>query len=230
MMRDIKETFLEVVQAVLPLTLAISLIMLVFIGSNIGNLISFLAGAILVTFGMTFFLVGVKLSMLPIGEAIGADLPKHNSLAFIVVVVFLFSFLTTIAEPNVRVLINMVDLAFQGDINSNVLIISIAFGVGFLMVISIFRIIYGTPIKYLFFISYFIILALSFFVPGEYLGISFDSGSVTTGPMIVPVVMALGIGVASVLQDKSEIDGFGLVGFATIGPILSIMLMGALSS
>lgn len=179
---------------------------------------------------MTFFLVGVKLSMLPIGEAIGADLPKHNSLAFIVVVVFLFSFLTTIAEPNVRVLINMVDLAFQGDINSNVLIISIAFGVGFLMVISIFRIIYGTPIKYLFFISYFIILALSFFVPGEYLGISFDSGSVTTGPMIVPVVMALGIGVASVLQDKSEIDGFGLVGFATIGPILSIMLMGALSS
>jgi hypothetical protein len=229
MMRDIKETFLEVVQAILPLTLAVVLIILIFIGTNRDLLISFLAGVIQVTAGMTLFLLGVKMGMLPIGEAIGANLPKHSSLAFIAVVVFLLSFLTTMAEPDVRVLSNMIDSVSQDSIDSNTLIISIAFGVGFLVIASIFRIIYGVPIKYFFAIGYLIIISLSFFVPGEYLAISFDAGGVTTGPMTVPVIMALGIGTASVLQQKSELDGFGLIGFASIGPILSVMLLGVLS-
>lgn len=229
-MQDIKETFREVIQAVLPLTLAVVLIMLVFIGANLDFFISFLISVMQVTLGITLFLLGVKLGMLPMGEAIGADLPKHNSLAFIVVIVFLLSFLTTMAEPDVRVLSNMIDSTSQDSIDSNVLIVSIAFGVGFLVVASILRIIYGTPIKYFFAIGYLIIIFLSFFVPSEYLAISFDSGGVTTGPMTVPVIMALGIGTASVLQQKSELDGFGLIGFASIGPILSVMLLGVLSS
>ena len=99
------------------------------------------------------------------------------------------------------------------------------------MVLSVLRIIYGTPIKYLFTVSYLIILVLSFFVPREYQAISFDAGSVTTGPITVPVIMAIGIGIAFVLQDKSELsDGFGLMGLASIGPILSIMILGVLSS
>jgi hypothetical protein len=97
-------------------------------------------------------------------------------------------------------------------------------------VASILRIIYGIPIKYFFATGYLIIIVLSFFVPSEYLAISFDSGGVTTGPMTVPVIMALGIGTASVLQQKSELDGFGLIGFASIGPIISVMLLGVLSS
>jgi hypothetical protein len=229
MMRDIKEIFLEVVQAILPLTLAVVLIMLIFVGANRDLLISFLIGVIEVTAGMTLFLLGVKLGMLPIGEAIGANLPKHSSMAFIAVVVFLLSFLTTLAEPDVRVLSNMIDLVSQDSIDSNILIISIAFGVGFLVITSILRIIYGIPIKYFFATGYLIIISLSFFVPDEYLAISFDAGGVTTGPMTVPVIMALGIGTASVLQQKSELDGFGLIGFASIGPILSVMLLGVLS-
>lgn len=230
MMRDVNETFREVIQAIFPLTLAVVLLLLVFVGIGLDDLISFLMATVLTVIGMTFFLTGVKMSMLPIGEAIGADLPKHNSLAFIAVVAFLLSFFVAVAEPNVSVLIKMIDSALQGSINNNLLIISIAFGVGLLMAISILRIVFGTPIKYLFAASYSIILLLSLFVPTDYLAIAFDSGSVTTGAMIVPVIMGLGVGIASVLQDRSELDGFGLIGLASIGPILSLMLLGVLSS
>ncbi|HII92102.1 MAG TPA: DUF1538 domain-containing protein [Methanosarcina sp.] len=230
MMGDIRETFLEVTQAIIPLTLTIVLLMLVFVGTSLPELISFLIATVLTVVGMTFFLTGVKLSMLPIGEAIGADLPKHNSMAFIALVVFLLSFLTTVAEPNVKVLSNMVDSALQGSLDTNLLVVSIAFGVGFLMAISILRIVYGVSIRYLFTAGYSIILVLSFFVLTDYLAISFDAGSVTTGAMIVPVLMGLGIGIASVLQNRSELDGFGLIGLATMGPIMSLMLLGVLSS
>ena len=230
MMGDIRETFLEVIQAIIPLTLTIVLLMLVFVGTSLPDLISFLIATVLTVVGMTFFLTGVKLSMLPIGEAIGADLPKHNSVAFIALVAFLLSFLTTVAEPNVKVLSNMVDSALQGSLDTNLLVVSIAFGVGFLMAISILRIVYGVSIRYLFTAGYSIILVLSFFVLTDYLAISFDAGSVTTGAMIVPVLMGLGIGIASVLQNRSELDGFGLIGLATMGPIMSLMLLGVLSS
>jgi hypothetical protein len=231
MMRDIKEDILEVTQAVFPITLAVVLILLVFMGASLDHLISFITSAVLVALGMFFFLIGVKVGMLPIGEAIGADLPKHSSLAFITIVVFLLSFLTTIAEPDVRVLSSIIDLVSQGTVNGSTLIVSIALGVAFFVVTSVLRILYGTPIKYLFAVSYLIIIVLSFFVPDEYLAISFDAGSVTTGPITVPVIMAIGIGTASVLQDKSELsDGFGLMGLASIGPILSIMILGVLVS
>jgi hypothetical protein len=231
MMRDIKEVILEVTQAVFPITLAVVLILLVFMGASLDHLISFITSAVLVALGMFFFLIGVKVGMLPIGEAIGADLPKHSSLAFITIVVFLLSFLTTIAEPDVRVLSSIIDLVSQGTVNGSTLIVSIALGVAFFVVTSVLRILYGTPIKYLFAVSYLIIIVLSFFVPDEYLAISFDAGSVTTGPITVPVIMAIGIGTASVLQDKSELsDGFGLMGLASIGPILSIMILGVLVS
>lgn len=230
MMSEVKEILLEVTQAVFPITLAVVLIMLVFIGTDFDHLVSFLTSAVLVTTGMFFFRIGVKVGVLPVGEAIGADLPKHSSLAFITTIVFLLSFLTTIAEPDVRALSGIIELVSQGTISGNTLVISIAIGVGFFVATSVLRILYGTPIKYLFAVSYLIIIILSFFVPGEYLAISFDAGSVTTGPITVPVIMAIGIGTASVLQDKSELsDGFGLMGLASIGPILSIMILGVLS-
>lgn len=231
MMRDIKQTLLEVVQAIFPLTMAVMLLMLVFVGTGLDQLISFFFYTVLATLGMALFLTGVKMSMLPIGEAIGADLPKHNSLAFISLIVFLLSFFVAMAEPNVKVLIGLINSTLEGSIDNNILIISIAFGVGFLMVISIMRIIFGSPIRYLFAAIYSIILILSFLIPADYLAIAFDAGSVTTGAMIIPVLMGLGIGMASVLQNRSELDGFGLVGLATTGPILSLMLiLGGMSS
>ncbi len=228
MIQDFKETFREVIQAVLPLTAAVLIIMLV-IGLNSDIFRSFFTGTLLVIIGMVFFLMGVKLGMLPMGESIGAELPKHSSLIFIIAVAFVLSFMVTVAEPDVRVLSTMIDSVSDNGISRNVLILSIATGLGFFVSVSMLRIIYDVPIKYLFTVGYLIVIVLSFVTEPEYLAIAYDAGGVTTGPMTVPVILALGIGVVSVLGGKSELsEGFGLIGLASLGPIISVMLMGVL--
>jgi len=228
MLQDFKETFREVIQAVLPLTAAVLLIMLV-IGLDSDFFLSFSKGTIMVIAGMVLFLMGVKLGMLPMGESIGAELPKHSSIIFIIAVAFVLSFMVTVAEPDVRVLSTMIDSVSENGISRNVLILSIATGLGFFVSVSMLWIIYNVPIKYLFTVGYLIVIVLSFFTEPEYLAIAYDAGGVTTGPMTVPVILALGIGVVSVLGGKSELsEGFGLIGLASLGPIISVMLMGVL--
>ncbi len=228
MIQYFKETFKEVIQAVVPLTTVVFLIMLV-IGIDLDMSLSFFTGALLVISGMVLFLMGVKLGMLPIGEAIGSELPKHNSLLFMVLMTFILSFMATIAEPDVRILSTMIDAVSDNSIPRNTLVISIAAGVGFFVSVSMLRIVYGTPIKYLLTVSYLILIVLSFFTKPGYLAIAYDAGGVTTGLMTVPLIMALGIGTISVLGGKSELsEGFGLIGMASIGPILSVMLLGIL--
>ncbi|MBC7085818.1 MAG: DUF1538 domain-containing protein [Methanomethylovorans sp.] len=230
MIQDFKETYKEVLQAILPLTLAVLLIMLLFMDMDSDLVITFLKGTIFVIFGMGLFLMGVKLGMLPIGEAIGADLPQHGSVIFIVVVAFLLSFMATVAEPDVRVLSTMIESVSDDNISRSALILSIALGVGFFVTVSMLRIIYGIPLKHILFVGYLIVLLLAFFTPMEYLAISFDAGGVTTGPVTVPVILALGVGLSSVLTGKSELsESFGLIGLASIGPILSLMILGIIS-
>jgi hypothetical protein len=138
--------------------------------------------------------------------------------------------MATVAEPDVRVLSAMIDSVSDNGISRNALILSIAFGVGFFVSVSMLRIVYGVPIKYLLTAGYLIVIILSFFTNPEYIAIAYDAGGVTTGPMTVPVILALGIGIVSVLGDKSELsEGFGLIGLASIGPIISVMLMGVLA-
>ncbi len=226
MIEDFKETFKEVVQAVLPLSLAVLLIMLI-IGMSSDLFLSFVTGSLLVIAGMVLFLMGVKIGMLPIGESIGSELPKHNSLLFIVAVAFLLSFIATLAEPDVRVLSTMINSVSDDGISRNLLILSIACGVGFFVSVSMLRIVYGVPIKYLLTAGYLIVIMLSFLTKPEYIAIAYDAGGVTTGPMTVPIILALGIGIVSVMGEKSELsDGFGLIGLASIGPIISVMLLG----
>ncbi|MBP1909113.1 DUF1538 domain-containing protein [Methanolobus bombayensis] len=226
MIDDFKETFKEVFMAVLPLSVAV-LILILVIDMSSDILLSFITGAFLVIAGMVLFLMGVKMGMLPIGESIGAELPKHNSLIFIVVVAFVLSFMATIAEPDVRVLSTMINSVSDDGISRNVLILSIACGVGFFVSVSMLRIIYSVQIKYLLTAGYLIVIMLSFLTKPEYIAIAYDAGGVTTGPMTVPIILALGIGTVSVLGERSELsDGFGLIGLASIGPIISVMLMG----
>ncbi len=230
MIQDFKETYKEVLQAVLPLAIAVMLIILLFMGMDLDLVITFLKGAIFVIFGMGLFLMGVKLGMLPLGEAIGADLPKHGSVIFIAIIGFLLSFMATVAEPDVRVLSTMIESVSDNSIPRDMLIFSIALGVGFFVSASLLRIIYGVPLKHMLFVGYLIVVLLAFFTPIDYLAISYDSGGVTTGPVTVPVILALGIGISSVLRGKSELsESYGLIGLASLGPILSLMILGILS-
>lgn len=229
MLTDFKEIFKEVSQAILPIVIVIVLVLIMIPGVTAGTILQFFIGSIMVVLGIALFLIGVKIGLLPMGEAIGSEIPKTGSIILIIIIAFLFGFLATIAEPDVRVLSNMIDLVSNGSIEKSPLIIVISTGVGFFVATAILRIIYGVPIAYLITAGYAGIILLSFFTNPEFVPIAFDAGGVTTGPITVPFILALGIGVTSILGGKTALsDGFGLIGLASIGPILGVMLIGVL--
>ncbi len=229
MISDIKEILLEVLQAVIPIVVVVSLIQFFVIHTPVELFWQFLAGALMVTAGLFLFLVGVRVSLLPIGEMIGSQVTSIGSLGILLVVAFIFGFVITVAEPDVRVLAHQVDIASGGAIESNILIISVALGVGFFVSMAIFRILLGVPIFYVLTTGYILIVVLSFFTPPAFVAISFDAGGVTTGPMAVPFILALGVGATAVLGGKSTVsETFGLIGIASIGPVLSVMILGVI--
>lgn len=229
MLEGVKEEFKDVVGATAPVILLILALQIFIMHSSWETIAHFLFSAALVVSGFTLFLVGVKLGMLPMGESIGSELPKRGSLVFILGVSFLLTFLVTVAEPDVRVLANLFDTVSNGGLDDSLLILAISAGVGFFIVISVIRILLGTSLKLILAICYIFVIILSFFTPVEFLAIAFDSGGVTTGPMTVPVIMSLGVGITSVLSDRKSVsDSFGLVGLASIGPIIAVMLLGVL--
>lgn len=231
MLQGIREAVIEVLRAVLPIIIVIVILEVGVLGTPPSALLHFLLGSGMVVLGIALFLSGVKAGLLPIGEAIGAELPARGSLALVVAGAFLFGFLATIAEPDVRVLAGMVDTVSRGGIPEEPLIIVIAVGVGFFVAVAVLRIIFGVPIAYLFAAGYGSILLLALFTPPDFLAIAFDAGGVTTGPLTVPVILALGIGVSAVLAGRSALaDGFGLIGLASLGPILGVMVMGVIYS
>lgn len=191
------------------------------------EMLQFSVAAVCVIIGMVLFLLGVKIGLLPMGEAIGSNLPGLGFLPYILAIVFLVGFAVTIAEPDVIVLSSQVGTVSKGNIPSSSLLPVIGIGIGFFMCIAVIRIILGFPIAYLMAICYVAVLILSFFVPPDFVPVAFDAGGVTTGPLTVPVILSLGIGFSSVLARKSAIsDGFGLIGLASVGPIIGVMLMG----
>jgi hypothetical protein len=229
MTEDIREILLEVLQSITPIVLVVAVIQLLLLRSP-GNLFwQFMAGAALVTAGLFLFLVGVRISLLPIGEMIGSELVSRGSLLFLLISAFIFGFVITIAEPDVRVLAHQVDIASRGAIDSNILIIAVALGVGFFVALAILRILLGIPIAYLLATGYVLIVVLSFFTPPDFVAISFDAGGVTTGPMAVPFILALGVGATAVMGGKSSVaEAFGLIGLASIGPVISVMILGVI--
>jgi hypothetical protein len=229
MLKDLKEILLEVLQAIGPLVLVVALILFFLLRTPFDLFLQFIAGAFLVSSGLFLFLVGVRVGLLPIGEMIGSLIVSKGSLFFLLFASFIFGFVITIAEPDVRVLAHQVDLASGGSIGNNLLIFAVALGVGFFVAMAILRILLGVPIAYLLSTGYILVIFISFFTPPDFVAISFDAGGVTTGPMAVPFILALGVGATSVLGGKSNIsETFGLIGLASIGPVISVMILGVI--
>lgn len=217
----------EVLQAVTPIALLVIVLQVTIIHMPAEPFIRFLVGAFFVMTGLLLFLQGVKIGLLPLGNAIGSELPKKGSFSFLIIMAFILGFVVTIAEPDVRVLAHQVDIVSDGFIKDYILILSVAAGVAFFVSLAMVRIIFNIPISYIFAVSYTAIIILSFFTPPDFVPIAFDAGGVTTGPVTVPFILALGIGTTSVLGGKSAIaDGFGLIGLASIGPVIGVMILG----
>lgn len=229
MIGALREKVLEVLQAVTPLILSICALQFVFVHAPLEIFLQFLLGSALAMVGMVLLFVGIDLGIVPMGRFIGAELPKKRSLALILAVAFSIGFATTVPEPDVIVLGDQVEQASSGAIPDAMVLYSIAFGVAVLTAIAVARIVFGWPLKYLLAFGYALAIGLALLAPREFISLAFDGGSVTTGVLSAPVIIALALGVSSVLAGRSAVsDGFGVVGFASIGPILTILALGIL--
>ena len=208
--------------SVLPITAIVFLLSVTIAPLEPGALVLFLFGAVLLVIGMGFFTLGVDMSMLPMGEGVGAVLSGKKRLLIPVLLYFLLGVLSTMAEPDLTVLANQISA-----IPNMVLILTVAVGVGLFLVVATLRVRWGVPLRRLLLLFYGVVFLLAAFAPANFIPVSFDSGGVTTGPITVPFIMALGLGVASSRSDKNAAsDSFGLVALCSIGPILSVLLLG----
>ena len=223
MLKRLYNSFKDSFISVAPITILI-LVVAYLIGCSSKVIISFSISALLLIIGITLFTFGADLSMVMIGEKIGNSLIKRKKLFSVLAITLVIGFVITIAEPDLMV------LASQLTSIPNVLIITlVALGVGLFLMLSLFRIIKGIKINTILSISYIIIFILMLFSSPSFITVAFDSGGVTTGPMSVPFIVALGYGFTKLRNDKqARNDTFGLVGIASIGPIIVVLLLGIL--
>ena len=218
----LREKLLEALQAVLPIVAIVLVLCFTIAPVSPSILLCFLLGAVLIVVGIMFFTLGAEMSMTPMGERVGAVLTRSRSLPVILGVGFLLGFLITISEPDLQVLANQVP-----SIPNRTLIFSVAAGVGLFLTVAFLRMLLGVALPPLLVAFYGIVFVLAAFVPREFLAVAFDSGGVTTGPMTVPFIMALGVGVSAIRGDRHAADdSFGLVALCSVGPILAVLILG----
>lgn len=220
-MNNLMKVLKEAIQSVLPIFAIVLILSVTVAPMESGVLVMFLFGTLLLIVGMGFFTIGSGISMEPLGEGIGSSLGKAKKIAIPLIICFVLGILITIAEPDLTVLAEQVP-----SIPNMVLIICVAVGVGIFLVFSMIRSRFGIKLNTLLLVFYGVVIVLAFFAPADFIPAAFDSGGVTTGPITVPFIMALGAGIASMGNAKnSRENSFGLIALCSIGPILSVLLL-----
>ncbi len=224
LLQKFKETLLSVV----PIMAIVLFLGLTFAPLGKDLILRFLVGGVLLILGLTVFLLGVDIGILPIGERSGAALTAKRNLPLLLGVAFLIGVMVTIAEPDVQVLADQIK-GVSSSVNKWVLIFMIAFGVGLFVMIGLLRTVLSLSLRWVLIISYLLVFVLAFLCPDTFQGLAFDAGGATTGPMTVPFIMALGVGVAAVRSSKADNnDSFGLTGIASVGPVAAVCVYGLL--
>ena len=218
----LKEKIRESLSAVLPITGIVLMLSIFLIPMELGSVVMFLTGAMMLIVGMGFFQLGAEMAMTPLGEGVGVQISKMKKLLTVLLTGFLMGVIITVSEPDLQVLAGQVP-----SVPNMVLIMTVAVGVGLFLALAIVRIRYKISLSMLLIVCYLALILVSMFVPKEFLAVAFDSGGVTTGPMTVPFIMAMGVGLASVRSDKNAAnDSFGLVALSSVGPILAVLILG----
>ena len=222
----------------LPIVIVISVFQVFVFQESTASLISMATGALLVVAGLTFFIFGLKLALFPVGEGLAHALARKGSVFWLVVFAFSLGFGTTIAEPAlIAVAAEAAEVAASaGEIVSSDaaktsysvgLRLTVAFAVGVALVMGVMRILANWSLPYMIIAGYFLVLLATSLAPQEIVGIAYDSGAVTTSTITVPLVAALGVGLASSLKGRNPMtDGFGLIAFASLTPILFVLIYG----
>ena len=187
-------------------------------------LLDFFIGAVLLIIGLTLFLHGVDVGIMPFGEQCGNKLTQKQNLTLLLIASFFIGFLVTVAEPDIQVLSNQVKGIYPS-VNRQLIIVMIALGIGIFMTLGLLKIVLNIPLHLILLFSYLLIFVLAFFEQNGFTSIAFDSGGATTGPMTVPFIMALGLGVSRSFQSFGNDDSsFGLTGISSAGPVLAMIL------
>ncbi|WP_228720636.1 DUF1538 domain-containing protein [Nitrogeniibacter mangrovi] len=236
------KALVDSVRDLAPIVVVIAFFQLVVLQQPIPNLGEIFFGAILVVLGLTFFVRGLEMGLFPIGEKMAYAFARKGSVLWLMAFAFALGFGTTVAEP---ALMAVADEAAQIAADSGVIArdkaamkdyatglrYTVAISVGFAIVVGVIRIIRGWPIQYLIIGGYVGVVVMTLFAPEQIIGIAYDSGGVTTSTITVPLVAALGIGLASSIQGRNPmIDGFGLIAFASLTPMIFVMGYGMLLS
>ena len=217
--QKVKEAF----SSVLPITVIVLILCFTVVPLDSGLFLAFILGAFLVIVGMGLFTLGADTAMTPIGEYVGTSVMRTKKIWIIMPVCFIVGVLITISEPDLQVLATQL----AKTMDSWTLILAVGVGVGVFLVIAFLRIVLKIRLSILLILFYIAVFVLSIFVPDTFVPLAFDSGGVTTGPMSVPFIIAIGTGVAAMRSDKgAETDGFGLTALCSIGPIIAVMILG----
>lgn len=230
--------FIDSARDLLPIIAVILFFQLVVLKQPIPNLADLLVGTLLVVIGLTLFIRGLEMALFPLGESMAYDFARKGSLGWLLVFAFALGFGTTIAEPALIAIANeAAKVAAVGKFipdsdasryhYAQGLRITVALSVGLAIALGVIRIIKGWPIQYLIIGGYIGVVIVTAFAPDEIIGIAYDSGGVTTSTVTVPLVTALGVGLASSIKGRNPmIDGFGLIAFASLTPMIFVMLYG----
>ena len=193
----LKEKLLESLMAVLPITLIVLALSVALVPMDVGTAVMFTVGAVLLVFGMGLFQLGAEMAMTPLGEGIGVQMERVKKIPLIVAIAFVMGVIITIAEPDLQVLAQQVP-----SIPNKVLIYSVAVGVGAFLALAVVRILKRISLSKLLVVLYGLLAAVSIFVPERFLAVAYDSGGVTTGPMTVPFIMAMGVGMCAATRTR----------------------------
>jgi hypothetical protein len=222
----------------LPVIMVVVFFQLVVLQQPLPNLAQLLSGVLLVVLGLTLFIQGLEMGLFPVGESLAHALARKGSLFWLLIFAFLLGFGTTVAEPAlIAVAEEASEVAAQaGAIVNNQatqeayaegLRLTVAFSVGLAILVGVMRIVKGWPIHWMIMAGYVLVVIITSFAPREIIGIAYDSGGVTTSTITVPLVTALGVGLASSIRGRNPmLDGFGLIAFASITPIIFVMIFG----
>ncbi len=222
MNQKLKSKILESLSSVLPILGIVLVLSVILVPLEVGTVVMFFVGAIMLIFGMGMFQLGAEMAMSPLGEGIGVQMSRSKKIVLTAAGSLLMGILITIAEPDLQVLSNQVP-----SIPNMTLILTVAIGVGIFLALAVLRIVLRINLSYLLMGLYGVLLIISFFVPKDFLAVAFDSGGVTTGPITVPFIMAMGVGLSAIRGDKdASSDSFGLVALSSVGPIIAVMILG----
>ena len=231
-MKELYVKIKESLVSALPITLIVYLLALTpLVDLSKTELITFTVGAVMLILGIGLFSMGADLAMTPMGTHVGAGLSRQKKLWLLLAVCFVLGMLITIAEPDLQVLANQVSAVMNGTL----LVYAVGIGVGAFLIVAILRIVFRRRLGSILMLFYMLLFALALLlVTGgneKLLPLAFDSGGVTTGPITVPFIMALGVGISSVLGDRhSKENSFGLVALCSVGPILAVLMLGVFST